>query len=65
MGFMSDLDLKIREANDIPDDMDTLDYCDANGLDYRNELEKAFRKGAIEDYMRRKGDRNRVCAGQH
>ena len=39
---MSDVDLMVREKHDIPDDEDTLEWCKRNGLDYSEELWKAF-----------------------
>lgn len=38
----SDYDLMVREKHQIPDDSDTKDWCEENGLDYQGELLKAF-----------------------
>ena len=42
MSLMADLDILVREFHDIPDDEDTIDYCEKNGLDYQTELEKLY-----------------------
>ena len=42
MGKMSNLDLIVREINDIPDEEETKAWCEKNGLDYEDEIFKAF-----------------------
>lgn len=36
--MMSDLDLELREKHNIPDEKDTAEWCEENGIDYREEL---------------------------
>lgn len=39
---MSDLDLIVREEFDIPDGVDTKQWCEENGYDYQTELIGAY-----------------------
>lgn len=48
MSRMANLDILIREANDIPDDVeDTKEWCKEHGIDYEDELFKAFSRDKI------------------
>lgn len=39
---MSDVDILVREKHNIPEDEDTDEWCEKNGLDYGEEMLKAF-----------------------
>lgn len=39
---MSDLDILVREEHSIPDGVDTVEWCNENGLDYHTELFGAY-----------------------
>lgn len=53
MGFVSNLDLLVREFYDIPDDEETQVYCEKNGMDYPEELMKARRRDMNRTYIYR------------
>ena len=53
MGFVSNLDLLVREFHDIPDDVETCVYCKEHGLDYQEELMKARRRDMNKTYIYR------------
>lgn len=46
---MSDVDLMVREKHDVPDDENTREWCERNGLDYGDELLKAFSEKKKEE----------------
>lgn len=39
---MSDLDLELREKYNIPEEKDTMEWCEENGIDYQEELIKIY-----------------------
>lgn len=39
---VSDLDILVREEHSIPDGVDTVEWCNENGLDYHTELFGAY-----------------------
>lgn len=47
MSRMADLDILVREANGIPEDQDTKEWCEKNGKDYNDEIFKAFSRSKI------------------
>ena len=42
---MSDLDILVREMYDIPEDEDTVDFCDKHDIDYADAVRQAYLKG--------------------
>lgn len=47
MSRMADLDILVREANDIPEDEDTKEWCKKHHKDYNDEIFKAFSRSKI------------------
>ena len=46
---MSDLDLELREKYNIPDEKDTMEWCEENGIDYQEELIRIYISDEIHE----------------
>lgn len=42
---MSDLDILVREKYEIPEDEDTVEFCEKHDIDYANAIRMAYLKG--------------------
>lgn len=42
---MSDLDILVREMYEIPEDEDTIDWCDEHGVNYKDAIRQVYLRG--------------------
>lgn len=43
--IVSDLDILVREMYGIPEDEDTVDWCDEHGVNYKDAIRQVYMKG--------------------
>ncbi len=48
---MSDLDLELREKYNIPEEKDTMEWCEENGIDYQEEIKITVIKELIANIL--------------